>query len=270
MIQNFYCGAPIKAFQDSTLSFPCVFSCSLTPMTSLAYNRAALCDQLYLAGLWQLFSSSCPHIDELMCSFSFSFEPTAWQGESPPGFNDLLYRRVNSTTDWWINHTHTEGEIELWLKVYFDQVTGKAICTVLFFHIFVLLVVYLLIAWSRPSPPPFHDCDVQKEVNDALYVVRNKTETCDDGSPFGRKIDSDILISSCNGFKTPIIFLTKLILIFETVTQQRNVVMLCNTTALFCWLFCLKGFERVKTEQMLLFSFFQSPADYFIHLIVFF
>lgn len=75
-----------------------------------------------------------------------------------------------------------------------------------------------------------------------MYVVRNKTETCDDGSPFGRKIGSDILISSCNGFKTPIIFLTKLILIFESVTQQRNVLMLCNTTALFCWLFFSEGF----------------------------
>lgn len=42
-------------------------------------------------------------------------------------------------------------------------------------------------------------------------------------TPFGGKIDSDILISSPNGFKTPIIFLTKLIYIFETVTQPRNV-----------------------------------------------
>lgn len=42
-------------------------------------------------------------------------------------------------------------------------------------------------------------------------------------NPFGRKIDSGILISSSNGFKTPIIFLTKLIYLFETVSQPRNV-----------------------------------------------
>lgn len=42
-------------------------------------------------------------------------------------------------------------------------------------------------------------------------------------APFGRKIDSDILISSSKGYKTPIIFLTKLICLFGTVSQPRNV-----------------------------------------------
>lgn len=42
-------------------------------------------------------------------------------------------------------------------------------------------------------------------------------------TPFARKIDSDILISSSTGFETPIIFLTKLIYLFETVSQLRNV-----------------------------------------------
>lgn len=42
-------------------------------------------------------------------------------------------------------------------------------------------------------------------------------------TPFGRKIDSDILISSSSGFKTPVIFLTKLIHLFGTVSQPANV-----------------------------------------------
>lgn len=41
-------------------------------------------------------------------------------------------------------------------------------------------------------------------------------------TPFAEEIDSDILISSPNGFKTPIIFLTKLIYLFETVSQPRR------------------------------------------------
>lgn len=41
-------------------------------------------------------------------------------------------------------------------------------------------------------------------------------------TPFGGKIDSDILISSSNGFKTPIIFLTKLIHLFQSVSHPRN------------------------------------------------
>ena len=52
-------------------------------------------------------------------------------------------------------------------------------------------------------------------------ATRLKLETM--ANPFGGKIDSDILISSSNGFKTPIIFLTKLIYLFESVTQRRNV-----------------------------------------------
>lgn len=89
-----------------------IFQClvfTLKPITSLTYDRTVWHDQSFLSSFWQLFLSSWPHIDELMCSFSFSFEPAAWQGESPSGFNGLLYRRVNSTTDWWINHTPRQG-----------------------------------------------------------------------------------------------------------------------------------------------------------------
>lgn len=43
-------------------------------------------------------------------------------------------------------------------------------------------------------------------------------------TPFGREIDSDILISSSKGSKTSIIFLTKLIYLFETASSPGDAV----------------------------------------------
>lgn len=58
------------------------------------------------------------------------------------------------------------------------------------------------------------------------------------------EIISDILISSSNGFKTPIILLTKLI--YPLWNCQSAQMMLFNITVLFCWLIRWKCCEKMK------------------------
>lgn len=64
-------------------------------------------------------------------------------------------------------------------------------------------------------------------------------------TPFGREIDSDILISSSSGSGTPIIFLSKINL--PLWKCQSSPVRRRDATLLFCWLIWWKQSRKMKT-----------------------
>lgn len=163
-----------------------------------------------------------------MCSFSFSFEPAAWQGESPLGFNGLLYSRVNPAADWQINHSAAwEMEAPGSFSPYFN-------CSLFIFEPDGERRVPLLAVCCVSFP--------KTSTADACKKRRDWTLTA---TPFGREIDSDILISSSSGSGTPIIFLSKINL--PLWKCQSSPVRLRNTTVLFCWLIWWQCCGKMKT-----------------------